>query len=58
MKEIVYANKSNNLEKMKEEMRNTFEHFDAGDLCAKICRSVVARCEKCIVANGDHFENL
>ncbi len=42
---------------MKEAIWSAFEYFDC-DLCAKICRPVVARCEKCIVANVGHFENL
>ncbi|MCP4489021.1 MAG: transposase, partial [Gammaproteobacteria bacterium] len=57
VKEIAYAEKSNNLEEMKEAIQNAFAYFD-GDLCAKICHSVVARCEKCITADGGHFENV
>ncbi|MCP4489912.1 MAG: hypothetical protein GY820_21725 [Gammaproteobacteria bacterium] len=44
------------MDEMKEAIRNAFEHFGAGDLCAKIRSSIVGRCEKRIVASA-HFEN-
>ena len=57
VKDMVYQKKSENVEQLKETIAEAFAQFDA-ELCAKICRSVVSRCEKCIAENGGHFEHL
>jgi len=56
VKEMVYSEKIESLEELKDSIENAFAHFD-GDLCSKICRSVADRCTKCISKNGGHFEN-
>lgn len=58
VKDLVYVKKPLSLGDLKQFISEAFHDIDANkDLCRKICRSVLSRCEECSKAEGNQFEH-
>ncbi len=55
VKNAVYAKNPKTIPQLKTAIQEAFAEITI-ELCEKVCRSVRSRCEKCIEADGGHFE--